>query len=91
MIDQAIHVDGMSRDEALQLMIEGGFPRRNVKPLANGPRAQLTSAQLSTYFVGTLELWEMRRTVEKAWGDDFVLKNYHDQVLSLWFALQHST
>ena len=44
--------------------------------------AQLTSAQLSTYFVGYLEHVAMRREAEQEWGDDFDLKGYHDKVLS---------
>ena len=45
-------------------------------------RAQLTSAQLSTYFVGYLEHASLRREVEAAWGTGFDLKKYHDGVLS---------
>ena len=45
-------------------------------------RAQLTSAQLSTYFVGTQELFDLRREVEQSWGADFNLKKYHDKILS---------
>ena len=45
-------------------------------------RAQLTSAQLPTYFVGYQEHIGMRNAVEKAWGEDFALRRYHDTVLS---------
>ena len=44
--------------------------------------AQLTSAQLPTYFVGYLEHVALRRDAEEAWGDDFDLKSYHDKVVS---------
>ena len=54
LIDQAIHVDGMTEDEAMRLMIEGGFQEER-EAAGKWTRAQLTSAQLSTYFVGTLE------------------------------------
>ena len=50
-IDSAIHVDGMTRDEAIKLMIEGGFQEER-EAAGKWVRAQLTSAQLSTYFVG---------------------------------------
>ncbi len=43
---------------------------------------QLTSAQLATYFVGTLEHFDLRRDIEQAWGKDFNLKTYHDKILS---------
>ena len=81
MIDSAIHVDGMSRDAAMDLMIEGGFQEEREAAL-KWVRAQLTSAQLSTYFVGYQEHIEMRAALEKAWGDEFTLRRYHDQALS---------
>ena len=80
-IDSAIHVDGMTEDAAMQLMIEGGFQEER-EAAGKWIRAQLTSAQLSTYFVGYQEHVEMRAAVEAAWGDDFALKRYHDAVLS---------
>ena len=45
-------------------------------------RAQLTSAQLSTYFVGFLEHTDLRAEVEEAQGDSFDLQSYHDTLLS---------
>lgn len=80
-IDSAIHVDGMKRDEAMKLMIEGGFQEER-EAAGKWVRAQLTSAQLSTYFVGYQEHLAMRKAVEKAWGDEFTLRRYHDQALS---------
>jgi uncharacterized protein (DUF885 family) len=80
-IDQAIHVEGMSRDEAMKLMLEGGFQEER-EAAAKWIRAQLTSTQLSTYFVGYQEHRDMRTAVENAWGDEFTLKRYHDQALS---------
>jgi len=80
-IDSAIHVDGMTRDEAMKLMVEGGFQEEREAAL-KWVRAQLTSAQLSTYFVGYQEHVELRRAVEAAWGDEFTLRRYHDQALS---------
>ena len=45
-------------------------------------RAQLTSAQLPTYFVGVQEHFDMRKAAEAKLGDAFALKAYHDKVLS---------
>ncbi len=80
-IDQAIHVDGMDREAAMQLMVEGGFQEER-EAAGKWVRAQLTSAQLSTYFVGYQEHADLREEVEAAWGDDFTLRRYHDTVLS---------
>ncbi len=80
-IDSAIHVDGMTREAAMQLMIEGGFQEER-EAAGKWVRAQLSSAQLSTYFVGYQEHIDMRGAVETAWGDEFTLRRYHDQALS---------
>jgi uncharacterized protein (DUF885 family) len=80
-IDQAIHVDGMSRDAAMKLMVEGGFQEER-EAAGKWVRAQLTSTQLSTYFVGYQEHRDMRIAVEQTWGDEFTLRRYHDQALS---------
>ena len=80
-IDSAIHVDGMTQDEAMKLMVEGGFQEEREAAM-KWLRAQLTSAQLSTYFVGYQEWIELRKAVEEAWGEEFTLRRYHDQVLS---------
>ncbi|NIV17636.1 MAG: DUF885 family protein [Woeseiaceae bacterium] len=80
-IDSAIHVDGMTRDQAMKLMIEGGFQEER-EAAGKWVRAQLTSAQLSTYFVGYQEHVGMRLAVEAVWGDEFTLRRYHDQALS---------
>jgi len=80
-IDSAIHVDGMTRDAAMKLMIEGGFQEER-EAAGKWVRAQLSSTQLSTYFVGYQEHIAMRAAVEEAWGEEFTLRRYHDQALS---------
>ncbi len=80
-IDSAIHVDGMTREQAMNLMMEGGFQEER-EAAGKWVRAQLTSAQLSTYFVGYQEHWALRRLMQDKWGDEFTLRRYHDQVLS---------
>ena len=81
LLDQAVHVDGISRYDAMQMMVEDAFQEER-EAAGKWVRAQLTSAQLSTYFVGYLEQVAMRRAAEQAWGDRFSLKTYHDRVLS---------
>jgi len=80
-IDSAIHVDGMTRDAAMRLMVEGGFQEER-EAAGKWVRAQLSSTQLSTYFVGYQEHIAMRAAVEQSWGDEFSLRRYHDQALS---------
>jgi len=80
-IDSAIHVDGMTKDAAMKLMIEGGFQEER-EAAGKWVRAQLSSAQLSTYFVGYQEHLALRAAMERHWGEEFTVRRYHDQVLS---------
>ncbi len=81
LIDQAIQVDGMTRDEAMHLMIHDTFQEER-EAAGKWVRAQLTSAQLPTYFVGMQEHLDLRRAAEDRAGDAFNLKAYNDEVLS---------
>ena len=80
-IDSAIHVDGMSREEAMKLMTETGFQEES-EAAGKWVRAQLTSAQLSTYFVGYQEHADLRRDAEARASGRFDARKYHDQLLS---------
>lgn len=81
LLDQAIHVDGMSRAGAMRMMVEDAFQEER-EAAGKWVRAQLTSAQLSTYFIGYLEHVSLRKEAEEEWGSKFQLKAYHDKVLS---------
>ena len=78
-LDQAIHVDGMSREDAMKLMTVTTFQEER-EAAGKWVRAQLSSTQLSTYFVGVQEHLDIRREAEKTWGRKFALKRYHDAV-----------
>jgi len=80
-MDSAIHVDGMTREEAMRLMTVTGFQEER-EAAGKWVRAQLTSAQLSTYFVGYQEHSDLRAEAERRWGERFALKTYHDRLLS---------
>jgi uncharacterized protein (DUF885 family) len=57
-IDARIHTTGMTEDEAVALMVDGGF-QEEAEARAKFSRARLSSTQLSTYFAGSLEMWDM--------------------------------
>lgn len=73
MIDSRIHCDGMTEDEAVSLMVDGGF-QEEAEARAKFRRARLSSTQLSTYFAGSMEMWdielEARRRAASAAGED---------------------
>jgi uncharacterized protein (DUF885 family) len=80
-MDSSIHVDGMTREQAMELMTQQGFQQER-EAAGKWVRAQLTSAQLPTYFVGFQEHLDLRREVEAKWGDKFTERAYHDKALS---------
>ncbi len=81
LLDQAVHVDGMSREAAMKLMMDSGFQEER-EAAGKWTRAQLTSAQLPVYFVGAREHAALRAEAEQRAGTAFDLKDYHDKVLS---------
>jgi len=63
-IDARIHCDGMTGEEAIALMVDGGF-QEEAEARAKFDRARLSSTQLSTYFAGSMEMWEIEREVRR--------------------------
>ncbi len=80
-LDQGVHVDNWTREQALDLMVRRTFQQER-EAAGKWTRAQLTSAQLPTYFVGVQEHFDTRAAVQKRDGEAFKLKTYHDRVLS---------
>jgi uncharacterized protein (DUF885 family) len=81
LLDQAVHVDGISREDAMRLMLHDTFQEER-EAAAKWVRVQLTAAQLPTYFVGVQEHLALREEARERWGRGFTLKRYHDAVLS---------
>lgn len=81
MLDQAVHVDGITREAAMKLMIDSSFQEER-EAAGKWTRAQLTSAQLPVYFVGAQEHIALRAEAEQKLGASFNMKDYHDKVLS---------
>ena len=80
-LDQSIHAGDMSEKQAMDLMTKEGYQQEG-EAVAKWKRARLTSAQLSTYFVGATEHLDLRAAAQKKLGDQFNLKKYNDQVIS---------
>lgn len=79
-IDQKIHTEGMTEEEAMALMKNEGF-QEDGEAAGKWRRACLTSTQLSTYFVGSAEVEDIRRAYE-AKNKQVDLRKMHDAMLS---------
>jgi uncharacterized protein (DUF885 family) len=79
-IDARIHVHGMTQEDAVHLMVEVGF-QEEAEARAKFDRARLSSTQLSTYFAGSMEMWdielEARRRAARAIGSDDMIDPGH--------------
>jgi uncharacterized protein (DUF885 family) len=80
-LDQGVHVDNWTREQAMDLMVRRTFQQER-EAAGKWTRVQLTSAQLPTYFVGVQEHFDTRKAAEAARGAAFDLKQYNDQMLS---------
>ena len=80
-LDQSIHAGKMTEKEAMDLMMKEGYQQEG-EAVAKWKRARLTSAQLSTYFVGVSEMLELRSLAMKKAQENFNAKAYHDSMLS---------
>lgn len=80
-LDQGVHVDGWTEQQAMDFMMKRTFQQER-EAAGKWKRARLTSAQLPTYFVGVQEHFDLRKAAEAKHGPAFALKAYHDKVLS---------
>ena len=80
-LDQKIHAGSMTEQEAMDMMMGQGF-QEDGEAAGKWVRAQLTSAQLSTYFVGVTEHNDMRDAWIERHGPIEDWQAYHDKVLS---------
>jgi uncharacterized protein (DUF885 family) len=82
-LDHGVHVDAMSEDAALELMMERSFQTEG-EARGKWIRAQVTSTQLSTYFVGAQAWLRLRKRAELRAGDadePFDLAGFHETAL----------
>jgi len=80
-IDQKIHTAGMTEQEAMDLMMKKGF-QEDGEAAGKWRRACLTSTQLSTYYVGNIEVNAIRAAYEAKEKGPSDMKTMHDTILS---------
>ncbi len=80
-IDQKIHTAGMTEKQAIDFMMNEGFQEEG-EAAGKWKRAQLSSTQLSTYYVGSVEVNDLRNAFERKNGKQTNLQAMHDQMLA---------
>ena len=88
MLDQRFHVapveevpDEELEDWALDLMCRQGF-QEEAEATGKMRRAKVSSTQLSTYFVGYLEIADLAAAARSRAGSAFQPRAFHDRLLS---------
>ncbi|MBU6400718.1 MAG: DUF885 family protein, partial [Verrucomicrobia bacterium] len=80
-LDHRMHCDGMTEAEAMKLMVDECFQSEGEARL-KVIRAEQSSCQLSTYFVGRMAIYRLRQRVARELGDRFDLERFHEAVLA---------
>jgi uncharacterized protein (DUF885 family) len=80
-LDVRLHTLNMTDQQALDLMMKDTFQER-AEAEGKLQRAQLSSCQLPTYFVGWREWLNLREDYRKAAGAKFNLRAFHDAALA---------
>lgn len=76
-LDQGVHCDGMTEAQAMELMLRRGFQEEG-EAAGKWRRAQLSSTQLSTYFVGYSEV----SAIAARRRPGMSLRQWHDAMLA---------
>jgi len=81
LLDIGIQTEGMTRDQAMELMQKGAFQAER-EATGKWVRASLSSVQLLSYFTGYTEHMALREEAKQRWGQAYSLRRYNDTVLS---------
>lgn len=80
-LDYSYHVLNIDKEEGMGLMIKDAFQEKT-EAENKWRRVTLSSVQLSSYFTGFSQIYELRDEIKAIEGNDFNLKKFHEQFLS---------
>lgn len=80
-LDYSIHVLGIERDAALDLLMNEAFQERT-EAEGKWRRATISQVQLTSYFSGYSEIYAFREELKQKMGERFDLRTFHNEFLS---------
>jgi uncharacterized protein (DUF885 family) len=79
-VDPGIHLFGWTREQAIDFMMESGrFPESMGDEMVD--RIAILPGQLTAYDSGGLEILALREMAERAMGEDFDIREFHQRIL----------
>ncbi|MFN8287894.1 MAG: DUF885 domain-containing protein [Chitinophagales bacterium] len=80
-LDYNIHCNNWSEQQVKDLLVKEAF-QQEAEAKGKYKRATLTQVQLTSYFTGLTEIYELREEIKKKQAEKFDLKKFHEQFLS---------
>ncbi|GGI90999.1 DUF885 domain-containing protein [Shewanella gelidii] len=80
-LDYSIQVNGMTREQAIDLMTNEAF-QQMAEAEGKWRRATLSQVQLTSYYSGYREIYDLREEQKEKLGKQFDLKTFHETFLS---------
>jgi uncharacterized protein (DUF885 family) len=80
-LDISVHARNMTKEDAMHLLVDEAF-QQQAEAEGKWRRVSLTQVQLCSYFTGYWEIFEFREELKKTMGDEFNLKEFHENFLS---------
>ena len=81
LMDIRIHTGTMTEEEAMALMVDGGFQEES-EAREKWSRARLSSTQLCSYYLGSVEMGELEAEARRREGDGFSWRPFLESVIS---------
>lgn len=80
-LDYAVHVLGMTEEQAMDLLQREAFQEKT-EAVNKWRRVRLSQVQLTSYFTGYAEIYDLREQRKAELGEAFDLKTFHNRFLS---------
>lgn len=80
-LDYGVHVQGMTEADAMDLLVKQAF-QKETEARGKWKRVTLSQVQLTSYFSGFTEIYDLREALKLKKGSEFRLRQFHEEFLS---------
>ncbi len=80
-LDYNVHVKNLSKENAISFLINEAFQQK-AEAEGKWKRVSVSQVQLTSYFTGYTEIYDLRESLKKKMGASFNLKAFHEKFLN---------